>query len=455
MPLNNGIMNTSTFSTHRSVEEMQKILNEREARKAAEQRAQELADREASASREEQSRIAREQQLDSSQDEINRLCQSADDHYNGMVSYGKDYIRNERKAVEKQKELNLFVETADEMYPVEEIDRSQEKMMKTRIAAYKSLPILDAVLAFFALYPIMTSKLVSETLPLSKGVLIGTGMAISIVMGVILAMVSRFAVAGINKNDSMKQKAFAFVSVLILPMMYIIGALVFVEGRGWTYNIVFAIVSLLIQCLIFYHFPNHLAAFDYFKKVKAINEQMAKREKHEQTIRGELQSISNERDRILGVFNQHYNDFCSTFRTLAVNYETHKRKFDKQPDLPLNQIVIMFGDMQVFQEERLPLKRRDDGSVATMSSSIVGGTENCFNELQKGAIGSLGIIDFMLRNANIGIPIDMPVQHTAIAEGQPEQNLIGEDNSDISQSDNQSDSIENDDDDIDMPEAWQ
>lgn len=448
-------MNTSTFTTRRSVEEMQKILNNREAREEAAQRAQELAAREAAETREEQRRIAHEQLLNSSQEAINDLCQTVDDNYNGMVSTGKAYMRNERIAAAKQKELNLFVETADELYPVEEIDRTQEKKMRNCVRAYKLLPWLDGILSFFAIYPIMTSKLVSETLPFSKEVLIVAGAVISVGMGAILAMVSRLAVAGMSKSDSAIKKILAFISVIILPMMYILGGFVFAEGRDWTYNIVFAIVSLFIQCLIFAQFRNHVAAFAYFKMIDEVDQHIAKRESNERAIREELQSTINERERLLNVFNQYYNDFCSSFRNLVINYESHKRKFDEEASIPLNQIVIMVGDLLVFQEEQLPLKRRADGSIATMSSAIFGGTESCFNELQNGAISSLGIIDLMLRNANIGLPIPMPEQPTAIAEGQRGQNLIGEDNAASSETEASNDSTnDTNDDDIDMPEAW-
>lgn len=444
-------MNTSTFTTRRTVEEMQNILNDRQAREAAAQRAQELAAREA---REEQRRIAHEQLINSSQETINHLCQTVDDQYNGMVSTGKAYIRNESKVAAKQKELNLFAETVNELYPVATIDRSQEQKMKNCVRAYKSLPWLDAILAFFAIYPIMTSKLVSETLPFNKEALIVAGAIISVGMGAILAMVSRLAVAGMSNNDATVNKILAYISVIILPMMYILGGLEFAEGRDWTYNIVFAIVSLFIQCLIFAQFKHHVAAFAYFKKMEEVDKQIAKRESDERAIREELQSTKNERERLLNVFNQHYNEFCASFRNLVINYESHKRKFGEEASVPLNQIVIMVGNMQVFQYERLPLKRRADGSIATMSSAILGGTERCFNELQNGTISSLGIIDLMLRNANIGLPIPMPEQPTAIAEGQRGQNLIGDDNGASSEADASDDSTNDNNDDIDMPEAW-
>lgn len=119
-------MNTSTFTTRRSVEEMQKILNNREAREAASQRAQELAAREAAEAREEQRRIAHEQMLESVQTTINDLCTTVNVHFEKMEEIGKKYISNEGKAAEKQKELNLFVEVADEMFPVEKVDKTKE-----------------------------------------------------------------------------------------------------------------------------------------------------------------------------------------------------------------------------------------------------------------------------------------------------------------------------------------
>lgn len=64
-------MNTSGYTTRRSVEEMRSIVAEREARENAEQQAQELAERDAAIAREEQRRTSREKQIATDQGAIN------------------------------------------------------------------------------------------------------------------------------------------------------------------------------------------------------------------------------------------------------------------------------------------------------------------------------------------------------------------------------------------------
>lgn len=446
-------MNTSTFTSRRSVEEMQNILHNREVREAAEQRTQEQAAREAAEAREEQRRIAHEKLLESSQRAINDLCDTVNSHFDMMTKTGEDYLRNEGVAAKKQKELNLFVEVADDMYPVEKIDQTKEMQMRNRVKAYKSLPFIDFLFALLAIVPIFINEFHNLAPMANDAVIIIGGIAISLPLGFMLACITRLAMAGINENDNIFQKTVPYVSILILPGMYLVGANIF--ATGWLYNVVFGAVSFLIQLFIALQYKNHMEAFAYFKKLDEVNKKLAERETNERSIRDEVKQTSDERERLLGVFNQHYAEFCVSFRKMVVEYESYTRKFQEPYNVPLGQLEILFGDMQCFQHERLKLQRNEDGSIATMPTDISHEFGSCYTQLAQQVGNSISIINVMLVNANIGLPIPMPEQQPAIAEGQRGQNLIGEDNAASSDADAPNDSTDDtNDDDIDMPEAW-
>lgn len=446
-------MNTSTFTTRRTMEEMQNILNDRKAREAAAQRAQELAAREAAETREEQRRIAHEQMLESDQKTFNDLCTTVNVHFEKMEETGKKYISNEAKAAEKQKELNLFVEVADEMFDVEKVDKTKEMQMHNRVKAYKALPFIDFVFALLAIVPIFIHEFHSMVPKAGDAVIIISGIALSLPLGYMLAHLTRLAVAGINEHDNVFKKSVPYLSTLFLPGIYLVGAKIF--DTGWLYNAIFGTVSMFIQLFIALQYKNHMEAFTYFKKLDEVNKKLAERERTERTIREEVKSTSEERERLLDVFNDKYNAFTNSFRKVVVEYESYCRKYEDPYNMALGQLTILFGDMQCFQHERIKLQRNADGSIATMPAAVSHEFGTCYTQLAQQVGNSINIINAMLVNANIGMPIPMPEQPTAIAEGQRGQNLIGEDNTTTSEAESSNDSTnDNNNDDIDMPEAW-
>ena len=122
--------------------------------------------------------------------------------------------------------------------------------------------------------------------------------------------------------------------------------------------------------------------------------------------------------------------------------------------MALGQLTILFGDMQCFQHERINLQRNADGSIATMPAAVSHEFAPCYTQLAQQVGNSINIINAILVNAAIGLPIPMPEQHSAIAEVQRGQNFI-EDNTTTSEAESSNDPTnDNNNDDIDMPEAW-
>lgn len=447
-------MNTSGYTTRRSVEEMRNIVAEREARENAERQAQELAERDAAIAREEQRRTSRENQIATDQGAINQLCQHVDDQYNGMVDTAKSFIRNERKESEKHEELELFADTVAEIYKYNEVDASIASKMKIRKFAYHLMAWLDAGLAYFALLPIMTSELLG-VVPQGNAVIVGAGVVLSVFMGILLAHIARMAAAGMSDKNSLGQKFLVGATVMILPMMYILGGLVFADGYGWMYNIIFAIVSLLIQCVIVLQFDSHTAALEYFKSLKEAERVKAQKESNEQAIRNELASCESEKERLLNKFNQQYNEFCSSFRDLTIRWLEFSQKYDKQAYIPLNQIVIMVGNLQVFQAVLLPIRRTSAGIIETLPASSLSDLYDCFAGLQAANANNIGLIDLMLRNSQLGLPLLTPHQRNSMTALQEPQLTGGEEftpNHKKPEDDSTADTTDNDD--IDMPKAW-
>ena len=152
---------------------------------------------------------------------------------------GKKMRRNQDELEEKQKEEQLFHETSDELYKYVEVDESLSRKMSLRRFAYYTLPILDCFFAYFALYPIVTSKLADLDSAVA-GFAVVIGAILSVFVGYGISMISRLGVSSLEDNDasdSMKglKKLAIAGAVLSLPMMYIIGEVAFNDSTDWTY----------------------------------------------------------------------------------------------------------------------------------------------------------------------------------------------------------------------------
>lgn len=390
-------MNTTinTHSRRMDISGYNAIINSRNERDAQEKAAQEaLRQKEF------------EDMSAASQNNINALCKDIQGSYTLMVKNGKDMQRYQNELVEKQKEQELFNATADEIYPHTDVDESTARKMSFRRFAYYALPALDCFFAYFALYPIITSKIADLSSALSGfAVVIGAVLSIVVVLG--LSLISRMGVASLDDNDSNDKlktlKKFAIGGAAIsLPLMYIIGEIAFNGGEQWTYSGCFAFISLIIQLLIVSGYKRQVEALAYCREI-AKNESVKHiKEADENALRQEIATI---RERIQGVFDsfeKEYANFTDKFRSLAVARDGHIDKFGKDAKYYLNQMVIYIGDLICFRREAIPLYYEANGTVSTIPfvdfPHISGGLDIYYNT-------DFVYLDYMMRRSQTGISL--------------------------------------------------
>lgn len=362
---------TATQSRRRGIFAYQSILDDINARNEQEEAAREDAKKKALLDAEEEKRLVFEAEITASQKIINTLCESIQQNYAAMINSGKKMHINQNEIAEKEKEEDLFHQTKSEIYRTKDINSSLNSKMRTRKIAYYTLPILDCFFAYFALYPIVTSKLADLDSAIS-GFAVLIGAVLSIFVGYGVSIISRFAVSSLedgNTSDSMRalKKMALACSVFALPIMYIIGEVAFNGGSQWTYSGGFAFMSLLIQLLIVSGYKQQIEALEYFRAQKENEEVERVRENDENAIRSELQGLKDKSKQIIATFNTEYTSFTESFRNLAIARDEFIRRFGQEAKYYLNQMVIYIGDLVCFRWEAIPLYYDNNGHVATLA----------------------------------------------------------------------------------------
>ena len=406
----NTIVNTSSRRPS-SIFGYEKIVNDRNARISEENAAREKAEKKALLTAEEQKRLALEEEMTAAQKFINTLCESIQRSYTAMIDGGKKMRRNQDELAEKFKEEQLFHETSDEIYKFEEVDETLSRKMSLRRFAYYALPVLDCFFAYFALYPIVTSKLADLDSAIS-GFAVVIGAILSVFVGYGISMISRLGVSSLEDNDSsdsmkgLKKLAIAG-AVLSLPMMYIIGEVAFNGGTDWTYSGGFAFMSLIIQLLIVTGYKKQLEALTYFHTKKETEKVKAIKENDENAIRSEIQALRSKQEGILSTFNSEYSSFTESFRNLVMARDEFMRKFGHDAKYYLNQMVIYIGDLICFRREAIPLYYEANGTVATIPlvdfPHVAGGREVFINN-------DFVYLDYMLQHTGTGISLSETLQ---------------------------------------------
>ena len=383
-----------------------KTKDDRDARVSKENAAREKAEQEALLSAEEQKRLALEENMTVAQKFINTLCESIQRSYTAMIDAGKKMYRNQDKLAEKQKEEQLFYETSDELYKYVEVDKSLSRKMSLRRIAYYAYPILDCFFAFFALFPIVTSKFVDV------GSAVAVGFVSSFVVGFLISLLSRWGCSSIDDNESSDfmraLKKLAIVGGMIsLPMMYIISEISFNGGTNWTYSGGFAFISLIIQLLIVTGFKKQLEALTYFDTKKENEKVKAIKESDENAIRSEIQALKSKQEGIISTFNSEYNSFTESFRNLVMARDEFMRKFGHDAKYYLNQMVIYIGDLICFRREAIPLHYEANGAVATIPlvdfPHVAGGRDLFINN-------DFVYLDYMMQQTGTGISLSETLQ---------------------------------------------
>lgn len=389
----------------------EKIVKDRNTRVSEENAAREKEEQQALLSAEEQKRLALEEEMTTAQKFINTLCESIQRNYTAMIDAGKKMRRNQDELAEKLKEEQLFHETSDELYKYVEVDESLSRKMSLRRFAYYALPVLDCFFAYFALYPIVTSKLADLDSAIS-GFAVVIGAILSIFVGYGISMISRLGVSSLEddeSSDSMKglKKLAIAGAVLSLPMMYIIGEVAFNGGTDWTYSGGFAFMSLIIQLLIVTGYKKQLEALTYFHTKKENEKVKAIKENDENAIRSEIQTLRSKEEGIISSFNSEYNSFTESFRNLVMARDEFMRKFGHDAKYYLNQMVIYIGDLICFRREAIPLHYEANGAVATIPlvdfPHVAGGRELFINN-------DFVYLDYMMQQTGTGISLSETLQ---------------------------------------------
>lgn len=407
-------MSTMVNTTSRrplSLSGYEKIVKDRNARISEEIAVREKADEKALKDEEERKRLAFEEEKTAEQKFIYTLCESIQRSYTAMIEAGKKMRRNQDELAEKLKEEQLFHETSDELYKYMEVDESLSRKMSLRRFAYYALPVLDCFFAYFALYPIVTSKLADLNSAIS-GFAIVIGAILSIFVGYGISMISRLGVSSLEDDepsDSMKglKKLAIAGAVLSLPMMYIIGEIAFNGGTDWTYSGGFAFMSLIIQLLIVTGYKKQLEALTYFHTKKENEKIKAIKESDENAIRSEIQALKSKQEGIMSTFNLEYNSFTESFRNLVMARDEFMRKFGHDAKYYLNQMVIYIGDLICFRREAIPLHYEENGAVATIPlvdfPHVAGGRELFINN-------DFVYLDYMMQQTGTGISLSETLQ---------------------------------------------
>ena len=414
----NTTVNTNTRRT--SIAGYNAILSTRNEREAKELAAQEAI---------KQKTI--EEMLAASQGNINVLCKDIEDSYGSMVKDGHEMKQCQDELSEKLKEEELFHATASEVYPFPEVDESLEHKMSLRRFAYYALPALDCFFAWFALYPIVTSKIADLSSAIS-GLAVVIGAALSIAVGLGVSLISRLGVSSLedaNNTDSMKglKKVAIAGAVISLPLMYIIGEVAFNGGTQWTYSGCFAFISLIIQLLIVTGYKRQMEALEYFRKKIKLDGIKHIKESDERAIGQEIATLRGKIQSILVAFEQHYATFSDKFRSLAAARDEHILQFGKDANYYLNQMVIYIGDLVCFRREAIPLYYESNGTVSTIpfvDFPYVAGGRNIFMN------NDFIYLDYMMQRSQTGIPLSETLR---IVEEQQNRGL----NPHIAQQENQ------------------
>ncbi len=350
----------NTQSRRKSMSGYQTVLKNRDNRESLRQK-----------SEEEETRKSLVLQQENAQKVINEQCKEIQNHYTDMVNAGKNMRQLQDQLEEKMMEEKLFQETADELYAQTDIDESNVHMMKLRKSAYHILPVLDCFFAFFAMYPIITSKF-ADASEGSKALVVPIGAALALVVGYELSFLSRFGSSSFDDGDKPSgmviiKKAAMILSMFALPLMYIIGEVCFNGGESWTYSASFAIISLAIQLLIVSGFKKQIEALKYFEIVKHNNDAKMARNKDENTIKSEIIVIKEKMQNLINSFNTTYNKFTEKFAELAASRREFMTHFSKESEIYLNQLVIFFGDLVCFRREVIPLHHEGNGLISILS----------------------------------------------------------------------------------------
>lgn len=198
--------------------------------------------------------------------------------------------------------LRMFWET-EEARPLT-IDNTKKQWYPLLRQLYKWFPIIDAALFLYPAQKFVANKLGINSSFEGDAAFIGTiiewitSAVVAMGLGYLLTLAMR-ALKGKEKNDpkvSSKKRKYAWLLLLVIPAVYIISQL-FVAPTdidGWLVTLVFAIISLALQMVLFYTYEDQLDALAYEKAEKKEDELQKAIESIEKSIESQLRTFASQ-----------------------------------------------------------------------------------------------------------------------------------------------------------------
>lgn len=290
-----------------------------------------------------------EQQRKDQNSHLNAMCKKASNDYERMAHLGKKMHENQQQQEKTKEEQARLYKAKDLLMKDSTSNNCDSSENRLRRLAYYMLPILDTIFAWFALRPIMIAKLADYGEAFAEIL----GMALAVVVGYCVSMISRMAMSSISEGSWWKSLR-VLGSIIILPMMYIVSEIVFNGGSSWAYSGSFAFTSLLIQTIIVGGYHSQMKALDL---KKSRNHEIKKVIKHsERALKKEIKKLREEAKEIKKEFKGALDNFSDTYRDIVALYESYSGEYGKKPICILGMAATWFGNAICFQREALPME---------------------------------------------------------------------------------------------------
>ena len=346
-----------------------------------------------------------------SQETINTLTSETALCYQRMLAPKTDLLTLPEKLNELRSEQELLDDVADMAYPVSEQTPDNEAVSavvdNVLKISYYALPIADAFLVYFALMPIVQGKFYS--LFGSNAVFAGAiGAAI---LALILSWFTRFCAAGLSSESKGTLNyyllwGFTALSIIVLPSIYIVDYKAFEGEHGLVYTIAFFLISTAVQAANVLLFNKQMEAKSRPMSNKPDNEKA--RIEHEQYLAASIRETEDRLRSCVDRFRQGYEDFQTAFMRLVYQYTEHRRMYNEDALINLDQLIINMGNLQFYHYEAIPLKRDDSGAIQYYQPVAFPGVKGSEN---LGENNDYAFISMMLNGLGIANSLDETVKN--------------------------------------------
>lgn len=279
--------------------------------------------------------------------QINSLGKRAGSAYDEMAFIGKEFYNKQSTLREKKQEQGQLYKAKEILMQDSESINTESHESHLLRGAYLMLPIIDTIFAWNALRVIMSAKFASY----GETVAIMAGTTFAVVIGYFLSLLSRYAMASIERK--WWTPAVIICCIVILPMLYIVSEIAFNGGTDWVYSGSFAFISLMIQTII---------VLGYRKMMRSMNlhtcgtaEIQRNLKKTEKVLKKEIKKLQDEADKLKVDFKNAADTFKTVFRDIVAAYENYTSEYEHRPLCPLGLSATWLGNNLVFQREALPI----------------------------------------------------------------------------------------------------